>query len=501
MRVNMVRASHFSKVLVLFGLGALLALQPQGATWAADGYIQTAKYIFFFIGDGMGIPQRAAASAYTGKPLTVDTFPAQGVTTTAAFDRFITGSAAAATAMASGIKTKIGYVGLDPQLRPVKTVAEMAKGQGKKVGVISSVSIDHATPAAFYAHVPSRSMYHEIGMALVKSGFDFFGGGGFKDPEGKKSKAPQGNVLKAARAAGYTLVNNKQDFMALKRSPGLKVIAVNPWLQDSAALPYHIDRRPQDISLSEFTEKAVELLDNPQGFFLMVEGGKIDWACHANDAVSAIQDTLAFDEAVQVALRFYEKHPRETLIVVTGDHECGGLTLGFAGTKYETEFNMLKHQDTSFKKFSAEVLKKFRQKCGADCSFEKIKPVITAHFGLKFTGDPQSDPLVVKPYQEALLRQAFERSMAGERIHSDDPGTYLLYGSYDPLTVTITHVLNNNAGLAWTSFKHTGVPVTTSAIGVGAELFNGYFDNTDLAKKVMSVMGLSPQVVYMADAA
>lgn len=170
MRSKRMRAGHFSKVLVLFCFAALLALQPQDKLWAANDYPQEAKYIFFFIGDGMGIPQRAAASAYTGKPLTVDTFPAKGVTTTAAFDRFITGSAAAATAMASGTKTKIGYVGLDPELRPVKTVAEMAKEQGKKVGIISSVSIDHATPAAFYAHVPSRSMYHEIGMELVKRG-------------------------------------------------------------------------------------------------------------------------------------------------------------------------------------------------------------------------------------------------------------------------------------------------------------------------------------------
>jgi alkaline phosphatase len=234
----------------------------------------------------------------------------------------------------------------------------------------------------------------------------------------------------------------------------------------------------------------------------MVEGGKIDWACHANDGVAAIRDTLALDEAVRVAFHFYEKHPQETLIVVTGDHECGGLTLGFAGTKYETECNILKHQKVSFQKFSDEVLKQSRQECGADCDFEKIKPVITAHFGLKFTGDPQSDPLVLKPYQEAMVREAFKRSMAAERIKADDPETYLLYGDYDPLTVTLTHVLNNNAGLGWTSFQHTGAPVTTSAVGVGAELFNGYYDNTDLAKKTMSVMGLTPhQVVYMAEAA
>ena len=262
-------------------------------------------------------------------------------------------------------------------------------------------------------------------------------------------------------------------------------------------MPYVLDMTPEDVTLPEFTEKAIEMLDNPKGFFLMVEGGKIDWACHANDAVSAMTNTIAFDESIQVAMDFMKKHPNDTLIVVTGDHECGGLTLGFAGTAYESYFDALKIQDVSFQKFTDENLKLWSDECSKGCSFEDIKPTITHFFGLKFEGDAK-DPLVVKPYQEKMLEAAYVRTMAGKALKEKTPESKVLYGGYDPLTVTVTHILNNNAGIGWTSYKHTAVPVATSAIGVGSTSFNGYYDNTDVALKMMSVMGVKPKV-YLSD--
>ncbi|MFW5489523.1 MAG: alkaline phosphatase [Desulfovibrio sp.] len=453
-----------------------------------------AKYVFFFIGDGMGIPQRSATQAFTNTKMEMDKFPAQGVTTTFANDRFITGSAASATALASGQKTNINYIGVDPNYKPVQTVAEIAKSQGKKVGIVSSVSIDHATPAAFYAHVPTRKMYHEIDHALAMSGFDYFGGGGMIDPTGKKSKKPLGDARILAQKNGYKIIDNKKDFEAAK--PGQKIIAWNHWLQDDQALPYVMDITAEDITLPEFTAKGIELLDNDKGFFMMVEGGKIDWACHANDAAAALRNTVAFDLAIQEAVKFYKKHPNDTLIVVTGDHECGGLTLGFAGTKYESDFNLLANQMASFTKFDQDVMAPYKKAHGADAKFEDLMPVITENFGFTFTGDAKKDPMVLKPYEITQLKDAFKRSMSGEKIK--DPQGYLLYGGYEPLTITLTHLLNNKSGLAWTSYKHTGVPVTTSALGVGSETFNGYYDNTDVAKKIKSVMGVAPQVVYLS---
>ena len=267
---------------------------------------QTAKYVFLFIGDGLGIPQRVAAEQYSGRELVMNTLPAQGVTTTQANDRFITGSAAAATAIASGKKTNIGFIGMDANLKPMKTLAEMAKEQGKRVGIISTVSIDHATPAAFYAHVPSRKMYHEIDHALAESGFDFFGGGGLLDPSGKKSKAPLGDAIAKAKTNGYTFIDTREEFESLGKNAG-KVVVENQWLQDDQAMPYSMDMTRADITLPELTAKATELLDNSNGFFLMVEGGKIDWACHANDGMASIKNTLSFDESIQVALDFYSR--------------------------------------------------------------------------------------------------------------------------------------------------------------------------------------------------
>ena len=486
-----------NRALALFtALALVLAAAPAlAATALYKG--KPAKYVFYFIGDGMGLPQKAAAEAYTGKKLVIDSMTAQGITTTKAANRYITGSAASATALACGLKTNINYIGVDPNFKPIKSVAEMARDKGWKVGIISSVSIDHATPAAFYSHVKTRKMYHEIAHAMADSKFDFFGGGGVKDPTGKKSKKPLGDALQKLEKAGYKIVTKKDDFMALKPGSG-KVYAYNAWLQDGKAMPYAMDRRKEDISLADFTGKAIELLNNKKGFFLMVEGGKIDWACHANDATASIKDTLAFDDAVAKAVAFYKKHPKETLILVTGDHECGGLTLGYAGTKYKSYFDILGKQTVSFQKFSDEVLKKYKKEKGAKAGFGQIKPLITEYFGLKFEGDAKKDQLVLLPYQVKMLENAYKESMAGKMEKSKNPETALLYGGYEPLAVAITHLLNNKAGLGWTSYKHTGVPVATSAMGVGAKSFNGYYDNTDVAKKVMAVMGVKAKVYYLS---
>lgn len=495
MRKIILRSFMAKTVTACFLTATLLLTAHVCPVWAETALYEgpAARYTFFFIGDGMATSQRTAAEMYMSSHkegskkdlLLMNQFPAQGMTTTHANNRFITGSAAAGTALACGIKTNINYIGVDPDFQTVKTMAEMAKEKGMKVGIVSSVSIDHATPASFYAHQPTRKMYHEIDMDLAKSGFDYFAGGGLKDPTGKKSKKPLGDALRAAKKNGYRIVENRRQFTALTKRSG-KVIAYNKNLPDGQALPYHMDNTSEDISLAEFTKKGIELLDNSKGFFMMVEGGKIDWACHANDAVASIKDTLAFDEAIRVAYDFYEKHPGETLIVVTGDHECGGLTLGFAGTAYGSHFDILKRQKISFKVFTNKIMAEYKKTHAGKAQFEDMIPILKKYFGLEAAGEGQ---LALKDYELAEIRKAFIQSMAGVKINKGT-ADYLLYGGYDPFTVKITHILNRKAGLAWTTYSHTGVPVLTSAIGVGAETFNGYYDNTDVAKKLMAVMGV-----------
>ena len=475
-----------SRFLMALCAGLFMASSVGAQSLAAYGGVH-AKYVFLFIGDGLGMPQRAAATEFLKdsgleRRLVMEAMPVHGVTTTQAADRFITGSAAAGTAMATGVKTNIGCIGVDTQLRSVPTLAEKAKQKGFKVGIVSSVSIDHATPAAFYAHQPSRSMYHEIDHELAASDIDFFGGGGFKDPAGRKSKVPQGDAIQAAKANGFTVADTRRGIMNLKKGNG-KVIAINARLPDGKALPYAMDRTKKDVSLAEFTEKAVELLDGDPGFFLMVEGGKIDWACHANDAAAAIKDTLAFDDAIGVAADFAKAHPDETLIVVTGDHECGGLALGFSGTKYATSYSLMNNQTKSHQAFFDDIFADHLTKLG---SFQSAMKLVKAYFGLS----PDAEgALRLKSYEVEELKRAYRGSLKGETL---DPGMadYMLYGSYDPFTMQLTHMLNRKAGLGWTTFSHTGVPVLTSATGTGAPLFSGYYDNTDISKKITHVMNL-----------
>jgi Alkaline phosphatase len=474
-----------------------------------------AKYIFFFIGDGMGLVQRNAAEIYLASTrenappesvkLTMNSFPAQGMSTTYAADRLITGSAAAATALATGHKTNIGVISMDPSKTVnFKTMAEMAREKDMKVGIISSVSIDHATPAGFYAHQPSRNNYYEIEIDLANSNFDYFGGGGFKKPNGPKGDQP--SAFEIARANGYTVVNSRAEFDRL--SPGVgKVLVIDPIIDSSKALYYEIDRNDEMISLAEYTRKGIELLDNPNGFFMMVEGGKIDWACHANDAASAIIDTLAFDEAINEAVEFYKEHPGETLIVVTGDHECGGMTIGFAGTHYESFFEKIQHQQMSYIEFN-KILQEYKETHTPDeAKFEDLIPLIRDSFGLIVLSDKeraqfeaeaeksesakQKLSMVLADYEIQMIKDAFQMSMMEKDIRSKDEQNYLIYGGYEPITVALTHLLNQKAGIGWTSYSHTGVPVPVSAIGVGSSNFNGYYDNTDIAKKIMFIGGLS----------
>jgi alkaline phosphatase len=478
------------------------------------------KYVFLFIGDGMALAQRGAAeqflAARDGKAapgerrLVMDRMPVQGLTATSSLNSIITDSGAAGTAIASGVKTYNGAIGVNGTKNPVPTLAEKARDKGMKVGVVSSVSLDHATPACFYSHQDSRNNYYEIALDAATSGFDYFGGGGFKDPAGKKSKkeGEKQNALEAMKAAGYTVADTREAILAAK--PGTRLVAINPELDADKALPYALDGDGdgKGLTLAQYTAKGIELLDNPKGFFLMVEGGKIDWACHANDAAASIHDTLAFDAAVAEALAFAKAHPDETLVVVTGDHECGGLTLGFAGTRYGNYYDYLKSQKDSFDGFAEALAAYKKTHTPENAKFADIAPLIKESFGLVVptTADLEAmkaapkpdenntspaDPhgLYLKDFELEAVKAAFLRSMQNEKEKAGDEMDYRAYGGYEPLAVTLTHILDNKAGIGWTSYSHTGVPVVTSAQGPGAQAFAGYYDNTDLSKKVAAALG------------
>lgn len=476
-------------------IAALAMILAFVAAPAFSQKVEKAKYVFLFIGDGMSLTQVGAAEVYAkamaGKEhgfqkLGFTQFPAQGITTTYDSSSIITDSASAVTAIATGNKTHSGVINMDTgKTTKFKTIAEYAKEMGWKVGVVSNVSLDHATPAGFYAKVPSRSDMYDICVQLGKSGFDYFGGGGLAQPKGKKGDQP--DAIELAKKEGYTVVNSTADFRALKPAAGLKVLAINATLQDSSAMPYDIDRAADDLSLADYVAKGIELLMNPKGFFFAVESGKIDWACHANDAAASIGDTLAFDKAIAKAVEFQKKYPKDTLVLVTGDHETGGMSIGFAGTQYSTFFDKISLQKGSYVAFDSKVLAPYKKtRTAADGRLEDLLPAVQSWFGIDFAklDDPSKE----------LIQRAFIRTLKGEVERAAQESVYALYGGYEPLTVTLTHLANQAAGIGWTTYSHTGVPVPTYALGRGQDLFNGYYDNTDLFRKLTLIMGVKTAV-------
>ena len=265
------------------------------------------------------------------------------------------------------------------------------------------------------------------------------------------------------------------------------VVIIDEHLADSDAMAYELDRTDDMWALSDYVAKGIEVLSQDEdGFFMMCEGGKIDWACHANDAASTIHDTQALADAVQVAIDFAAEHPEETLILVTGDHETGGLTIGFAGTDYDTYLDLLANQKISFAKYDSDYVAKYKEN---KTSFEDVLVDIEALFGLKTEGE-EGDKLVLTDYELEQLRAAYEKSINGTAASQYEQEEYVLYGTYEPLSVTITHIINNKSGISFTSYSHTGLPVAVLAHGLNAEVFSGYYDNTQVYYKLADMLGV-----------
>lgn len=466
---------------------------------------QIPKYVFLFIGDGMSYPQIQASSDYLGalsqKPdakilsgpvkLNFMNFPTVGSAITYDSTSFCPDSAATATAISTGHKTYSGVLSMDEtKTKSYETIAEKLKKQlDYKIGIITSVTLNHATPAAFYAHQPSRSNYYEIGLELIQSNFDYFAGGELRNPIGNNKNKPQDNLYELAKKAGYQIITSQQEAKKLT-STSKKSIVISEHIADGGAMPYTIDQSDNEWKLKDYVEKGIEVLDNPNGFFMMVEGGKIDWACHANDAASVISDTIALSEAVDKALTFYEKHPEETLILVTGDHETGGLTIGFAGTKYDTFLTNLSNQKISYAKFDHDYVSSYKQN---KTSFDDVLLDIEKNFGLvpaNRTTSTTDLKLVLTDYEYAKLKDAYEKTM-GQISSKYNQEEDILYGSYEPLTVTITHILNNKSGIDFSSYSHTGLPVAVFAKGQGAKCFEGYYNNTDIFHSLANLLGVN----------
>ena len=486
----------------LIGVSAIASLNAETKITAPATGKGTPKYVFVFIGDGMSYPQIQSAAYYTGKDaagivdvvkksenpsdspemkaLSFYQFPVAGSASTYDATSFAPDSASTATSIFTGYKTHSSSINVDITKKiKYRTIAEQLRDQKKyKIGVISTVNLNHATPAATYAHQASRKSNYPIGQELVSSNFEYFAGGALMDPQDKNKDKT--SIYDLAKNAGYKVCFDQKSAAALKN--GDKALVIAETLADSDSMSYDNDRKEGEWALRDYVRKGIEVLDNKTGFFMMVEGGKVDWACHANDARSSIADTLALSEAVEEAISFYNKHPKETLILVTADHETGGLTIGYAGTDYNLFFRTLDSQKISYAKFDSDYVSAYKKN---GTSFETVMKDVEKLFGLKMPGADGSNKnggLVLTDYELSRIKTAYEKTIKNDNNRSQME--YDIYGTYEPLTITITHILNAKSGLGWTSNSHTGLPVPVFALGAGQEEFKGFYDNTEIYKKL-----------------
>ena len=436
-----------------------------------------AKYVFYFIGDGMGPTQvlnaemyQAAIQGINGRiPLCMTQFPYSGQAATFSASDGITDSAAAGTCLASGKKTNNGMIGQAPDGTPVTSVAAMLKQEGWGIGIMSTVPVDHATPASHYAHAEKRSNYYLIGTHLAESNFDFFGGGGFQRPINKDdAEAP--NLYELCKKNGYTLVGSYA--AAQKNIKKRKLLLVpqtnldNP-NKGAEALPYAIDQQDGDLNLTQIVDIAIQHLEKHDRFFMMAEGGKIDYAGHGNDGATNIHEVIDFDKAIQLAYRFYEQHPDETLIVVTADHETGGLALG---NNQPLRLERLAYQQCSSDTLSAR-LSALCQQYTDQLTWEQVKTFLAENTGL-------FDELTVTTEEETSLQMAFNNMMRQQE------SLKTLYADINALAAEAKELVNYKAGLGWTTHSHTATAVPVYAIGVGAEQFTGWMDNSEIVPRI-----------------
>ena len=453
---------------------------------------QQAKYVFYFIGDGMGTNQVLGTEMYLSElrgeigvtPLLFAQFPNSAIATTFSAFNGVTDSAAAGTALATGNKTKNGAIGVTKDLSTeASSVASWAKDNGYRVGVSTSVTIDHATPASFYAHEGDRGSSYNIGLDLIKANFDFYAGSDFDDPTNRKESRKDGKSYESlydlTQKAGYTLARGYKDYQkkAKKAEKMILFQKEEASQKDRSSIPYAIDRKKGDMTLAEITRAGINFLskEDSKGFFLMVEGGKIDWACHANDAATTFHEVIDFNEAIKVAYEFYEQHPDETLIVVTADHETGGMILGNGA--YALNLQALKGQKVSEGEFTS-VLNDMRRKYKNQVSWEVIQAVLKDYFGFW-------DTVKLNKRHEDQLKAIYEKSFSNQPVDLEKN----LYQQNEPLAGAAKRILNQIAMVSWASGSHSAGYVPVFAIGAGAEAFNGQIDNTEIPIKIAEAAG------------
>lgn len=455
------------KMLLAMTTIVAASMGSTSAAWAEENTAATSssspiKNVIILIPDGMAHEATTLARWYKGSALTLDSM-ASGLVRTYSADAAIADSAPAGTAFATGHKSHTGYVGVLPDKatmpgqkaiaagdakKPIASVLEASKLAGKATGIIATSEIMHATPADFSAHYPDRKNYDALSKQQVFNGIDVVLGGGssYLVPDGRKDGE---NLVASIKALGYDYVTTPEAMKASKSNKLWGMFA-------PAGMSYDMDRDPaKQPSLAEMTSKAIDVLSKDEdGFFLMVEGSKVDWASHANDPIGVISDVLSFDDAVKVALDF-AKADGETAVVAVTDHANGGLTIGNTATTGT---------------YDEEPLSTF------------ISPLKKA----KLTGEGLESKLNAKRTNiKAVMKQYFGiTDLTTEEvaaIKAAKPGS---------LNYVVGPMISKRSGIGWTTGGHTGGDVVLYTYAPNNDRPFGVIDNTDVAKYMARVLGL-----------
>lgn len=423
-----------------------------------------AKNVIIAIGDGMGFGALQLARNVLIGPdgkFVFETFPAVGYVTTYSADNLVTDSAAAATAIATGYKTNNGMIAVKPDGTPVQTILEAMKKAGKATGLVATNTIYDATPAAFGAHWGTRGGSEEISAQLLDAGIDVLLGGGreYFLPANDGGKRKDGrNLIKEAAAKGYAVATTGTE---LKAVSGKKLLG----LFHPSYMNYQTDRAylgADEPTLTEMAAKALEALKGSEnGFFLMIEGSRIDHAAHAGDAAGVVAEMNDFANAVKLAYEFAKANP-DTLLIVTADHD----TMGFSVTE-PFDYSLLKQVKVS-PEFMAGQFEK-----GADGKFteDSVRRAFMKFAGIRSLTDEQM-ALIQANAGQAAYRVGYA---VGAVIAQN-----LKLGIVSPSV----QAESNTGG-------HTGNPVPLFATGVGSELFSGVMDNTEIPGKIAKAAGIS----------
>lgn len=459
----------YNRTIMAAFLAAAMSLSAAAA--------QNAKYVFYFIGDGMGLGHLSVTEAYNRSVLGNDksilmlNFPTVSYATSHSASSDITDSAAGGTALATGHKTQNGMVGVDKDSVAVQSVAAELFRKGWGVGLVTTGSPDDATPAAFYAHQDNRGKSYEIGREAAMSGYQFIAGSNWR---GLKDKNGKPNDLEQLFAE-----NNVTTVRGIDKLKGVtteRVVLLNTDTVRSSTVGYTVDSIPGVLNLVDMTKACLAHLEktSPDHFFMMVENGDIDHSAHSNDGGSVVREVLRLQEAIQVAYDFYKQHPDETLIVITADHNTGGVALANQFLHYEANLKTLDYQRISKDRFSEWCIDMLKNK--TKITWDEMKKVLADRFGygkeVKLTNAQYE--YIKDEFQKTFIKRQFK-----------DHRT--MYNVSNRFVEAVFDTFNDIAGIGFTAESHSGDFVPVIAIGVDAQRFNGLHDNTQLPRIIYNI--------------